>query len=88
VLFAVCCLGGCEGLYIWSNPCMGSCLGALLPVVYGRGTGETGTDFWVLLKHLKVSRLSDHPTDGTWAMWDAQSPLTSLRMWVCLLDLP
>jgi hypothetical protein len=41
VPFAVCFLGGHEGLYIWLNSCLESCLGALLPAVYRGGTGET-----------------------------------------------
>jgi hypothetical protein len=28
--------------------------------------------FWVLLKHLKASSPSNHPTNGIWAMWNTQ----------------
>ena len=74
VLHAVCCLGGCKGSCIWSNPYLVSYLGhyaVFLPAVCGGGTGEIWMVFWVLLKHLEVSRPSNHLTDGTWAVWDA-----------------
>jgi len=40
---------GAGAVCIWSNPCLEGCLGALLPAVYGGGTGEMGMIFWVLL---------------------------------------
>ena len=36
-----------------------------------------GMVFQLLLKHLEVSGPSNHLTNGTWAMWDAQSPLAT-----------
>jgi hypothetical protein len=48
-----------------------------LSAVCGGGTSEMGMVFGALLKHLRVSRPPNHPTNDTWAVWGAQYPLAA-----------